>query len=934
MNIGSSYSCILILIVCIVSSVVQAEQPVFSSLPDSPNVLYIDYDGELITDSEIWNNIDAPSSGLSNIEIKQSWALVAEAFKPFDVNVTTDRELYDSTPVTKRQMCIVTIASSTLVANRAANGVAKLGSFGTDVPCWSFKPYMPRVVSHEFGHTVGLLHDGVGDPVDHTPYDQEYYGGSNGWGPIMGNPVQSTNIVQWSKGEYNLSNNIRDDLERIAEYVGLVPDDMGDSISDATPVVLVDSPRRGYFAAVDGIVSGESDVDVYRIDVPAGGYQVSVDVRPYHNYGMIGALPLHITWLSESGQVLIEDQFDQRQSNFETLVRDSTEATTYYVSVSGLAIEEAGNTKYGSIGTYFLNVDLNPLYLESSVGEFSDSHTSPSELSFMNGENEVRGRISGGDQDYVTFTVPSGYLVSFIAVGQDSVTPASLSLAHRFGSTFESAGLAGGSDGVAQITDNMAEQYANFTDLGAGEHTFLIASHSAGNANEEYSLIFNLTPAAAEVTFDESIDGDLSPFEGYPTNLGVLDETLTIRGTIGQNGNPDSSGSIFSDADYFSVIVPPAYDLEADFQSPFPFLYLNQRESGNGFYSYSIQSSRSIDSIDDSTYEVNLSLTALADGWAGRDIGEVSAAGSMRVSADNGIELTGSGADIFGSSDELYFAFLPFSGDGDITARVKSLTQTHPWAKAGVMIRETLDADSVNAMTLVTGSEGVTSQSREVRGQETSYMKVNDSASWIRLTREGDIFTSSMSSDGVNWTSFQRWTLEMSEDVYIGLATTSHEDGVLTTAEFDNVSVDTGDAIPVGKTIWLKAHANGQYVCADKGLDEEAPLNANRSDPGSWETFTVVDAGDGLIALKANATGLFVSADKSRSSSVPLVANRPGVGLWEKFTWVDNEDGSVSLKASVNDKYVSADIKLDASAPLTANRSEVGPWEKFSWIEN
>ena len=57
--------------------------------------------------------------------------------------------------------------------------------------------------------------------------------------------------------------------------------------------------------------------------------------------------------------------------------------------------------------------------------------------------------------------------------------------------------------------------------------------------------------------------------------------------------------------------------------------------------------------------------------------------------------------------------------------------------------------------------------------------------------------------------------------------------------------------IPVGRTISLKAAANGMYVCADNYGN--SPLIANRSAVGQWEQYTVVDAGNGNVGLLAHA---------------------------------------------------------------------------------
>ncbi len=65
-------------------------------------------------------------------------------------------------------------------------------------------------------------------------------------------------------------------------------------------------------------------------------------------------------------------------------------------------------------------------------------------------------------------------------------------------------------------------------------------------------------------------------------------------------------------------------------------------------------------------------------------------------------------APTFGERKTSFVSSTPqLSGDGEITARVDSLTPTDPWTKAGVMIRETLNANSRFAYTLVSAGNGV-----------------------------------------------------------------------------------------------------------------------------------------------------------------------------------------------------------------------------------
>jgi hypothetical protein len=126
-----------------------------------------------------------------------------------------------------------------------------------------------------------------------------------------------------------------------------------------------------------------------------------------------------------------------------------------------------------------------------------------------------------------------------------------------------------------------------------------------------------------------------------------------------------------------------------------------------------------------------------------------------------------------------------------------------------------------------------------------------------------------------------------------------------------------------GSAVTFKARANGLYVTADDA--GASPLIANRTAAGPWETFDLVDAGNGNVALKAHANGLYVTADNAGAD--PLIANRTAVGGWESFQLVHNSNGTVSLKAQANGLYVTAEN--GGAAALIANRTTIGTWEQF-----
>src|SRR5204863_9349130 len=97
--------------------------------------------------------------------------------------------------------------------------------------------------------------------------------------------------------------------------------------------------------------------------------------------------------------------------------------------------------------------------------------------------------------------------------------------------------------------------------------------------------------------------------------------------------------------------------------------------------------------------------------WHSQDVGSPGAAGSAGA-AGGTYTLEGSGADIWGTADAFHFVWQTLSGDGEIIARVGSLDNTNAWAKAGLMVRDGLDAGAMQASVVVTPSNGITFQRR------------------------------------------------------------------------------------------------------------------------------------------------------------------------------------------------------------------------------
>ncbi|MEO8350755.1 MAG: putative Ig domain-containing protein, partial [Chthoniobacteraceae bacterium] len=258
----------------------QEAPPILNSRPGETATIYLDFDGEVVNDPN-WNNgntINAAAANISNGDITTVFNRVKEDFWPFRINLTTDLAKYNAAPVNRRTRCIIT---PTNTAAPGAGGVAYIDAFSnagnffsTTIPCWVFNGGvvgMSEAISHEVGHTLGLLHDGRT-----TPNEQYYLGhgnGPTGWCPIMGAGYYKP-CVQWSKGEYTAANNQEDDLQLITRPqngFGYMLDDAGATKATAA-ILTVTNPVEQ-----TGVIERTTDVDLYYFATNGGSITINAN---------------------------------------------------------------------------------------------------------------------------------------------------------------------------------------------------------------------------------------------------------------------------------------------------------------------------------------------------------------------------------------------------------------------------------------------------------------------------------------------------------------------------------------------------------------------------------------------------------------------------------------------------------------------------------
>ena len=134
--------------------------PVLRSRPGARGVLYLDFDGEVVTDP-YWANgrtIRAAASEFSTAQMTDIWRIVAEDFTPFQVNVTTVEADYTSAPQGLRMRCIFTPTTDAAPPGRGS-GLSWIFPLDRDDALLVFQ--RDRAVCRQCPRGEGRLHDRV-----------------------------------------------------------------------------------------------------------------------------------------------------------------------------------------------------------------------------------------------------------------------------------------------------------------------------------------------------------------------------------------------------------------------------------------------------------------------------------------------------------------------------------------------------------------------------------------------------------------------------------------------------------------------------------------------------------------------------------------------------------------------------------------------------
>jgi len=248
----------------------------------------------------------------------------------------------------------------------------------------------------------------------------------------------------------------------------------------------------------------------------------------------------------------------------------------------------------------------------------------------------------------------------------------------------------------------------------------------------------------------------------------------------------------------------------------------------------------------------SVSITPYPAPWLTADVGSPGLQGSAEY---YGGAHTVKGAGTFGGlSDNFRYVYQTLGADGSITARVSTLHNTGSSARVGVMMRDTLAANSRMAALTVTGSGSWRWQRRTITGGSVTTTNSSSGTApnlWVRLARSGSTVIASRSIDGSTWTTIGSVTVTMGTNYFVGLAVASGSTSTLNNSVMDNVVATLspppfapqqdldGDGLP---DTWEALYGTPAQFAADGDSDGDGESNFDEyvtgTDPSSGADFT------------------------------------------------------------------------------------------------
>ncbi len=339
-----------------------AQVPALSSYPSASAVIFLDFDGHTVEGTS-WNGSGpfyCNSANLTADQITEVFNRVAEDYRPFNINITTDSTKYWAAPSTRRMRVILTTSSSWF---GSAGGVSYNNSFtwGDNTPSFVFTALLnynvksvAEAASHEAGHTLGLNHQSSYDNNCRkvSEYNSGTGSGEIGWAPIMGvGYYRNQTLWHYGSNPYGCDF-LQDDLGIITSGFngfGYRSDDHGNTTATATTATFINNRF-----SVNGVIEKPADSDVVTFTL-TGKSHFQLNALPFSvAAGDAGAnVDLKVELVNSTGtESAVYNPSTVLSASVDTMLNPGT----YYLRVESTGNENAPD--FASLGSYTLNANI------------------------------------------------------------------------------------------------------------------------------------------------------------------------------------------------------------------------------------------------------------------------------------------------------------------------------------------------------------------------------------------------------------------------------------------------------------------------------------------------------------------------------------------------------------------------------------------------
>jgi TolB protein len=184
------------------------------------------------------------------------------------------------------------------------------------------------------------------------------------------------------------------------------------------------------------------------------------------------------------------------------------------------------------------------------------------------------------------------------------------------------------------------------------------------------------------------------------------------------------------------------------------------------------------------------------------DVGAPAIAGSTAYDAATGeYRMTGAGANMWAKDDEFHYVWREVTGNFAATATLRFLGQGHEHRKAGIVVRQSLDADAAYVDAVVHGDGMPAVQWRSRQGEDTNTFNIpfeGPGTFRVRLVRSGVRMYMSVGKNGTPLTDVVKTEVSFQGPVMVGLAVCSHDATKSDTVVFSDVSIEPLTAMTAG----------------------------------------------------------------------------------------------------------------------------------------